>query len=87
MGWFIVDLIAAFLAATVSSFRSRADNSLEVLAPRQQIAVFNRKRPRPALAQTVCPDRCGGKVIMSPLSKVEMSLDNLRLGGCKKDSY
>jgi putative transposase len=45
----MVDLIKAFLAAIRVFFRSRVDNSLEVLALRQQVAVFKRKRPRPAL--------------------------------------
>jgi hypothetical protein len=47
----MVDLIAAFLAAIRVFFRSRADTSLEVLALRQQVAVFKRKRPRPALTR------------------------------------
>src|ERR1019366_10182088 len=49
MGGFMIDLIAAFLAAIRVFFRSRADTSLEVLVLRQQVAVFKRKRPRPAL--------------------------------------
>ena len=42
-------LITAFLAAIRVFFRNRVDTSLEVLALRQQVAVLNRKRPRPSL--------------------------------------
>ena len=42
-------IITAFLAAIRVFFRCRADLALEILALRQQVAVFKRKRPRPAL--------------------------------------
>jgi putative transposase len=45
----VFDIISAFLAAIRVFFRRRADLALEILALRQQVAVFKRKRPRPAL--------------------------------------
>lgn len=45
----MLDLILAFLAATRALFRNRADNALEILALRQQVAVLKRKHPRPPL--------------------------------------
>src|SRR5712692_7450890 len=48
-GWFVLNLIPAFLAAIRVFFRSRVDTSLEILALRQQVAVLKRKRPRPSL--------------------------------------
>ena len=45
----MLGIISSFLAAIRVFFRGRADLALEVLALRQQIAVFKRKRPRPAL--------------------------------------
>ena len=41
----ILSLVAAFRVF----FRSRSDSALEILALRQQLAVFKRKRPRPQL--------------------------------------
>jgi hypothetical protein len=41
--------LSAFLAAFRVFFRSRLDTSLEILAPRQKVAVLKRKRPRPSL--------------------------------------
>ena len=43
--------ILAFLAAFRVFFRSRSDTALEILALRQQLAVFKRKRPRPQLTR------------------------------------
>jgi hypothetical protein len=48
-GGIVFGIISAFLAAIRAFFRCRADLALEVLALRQQVAVFKRKRPRPAL--------------------------------------
>jgi hypothetical protein len=48
-GWFMLDLMAAVLAALRVFFRSRLDTAPEVLALRQQVAVLKRKRPRPSL--------------------------------------
>jgi hypothetical protein len=45
----VFHLITAFLSAIRVFFRNRMDNSLEVIALRQQIAVLKRKRPRPSL--------------------------------------
>ena len=45
----MLGIISASLAAIRVFFRCRADLALEVLALRQQVAVFKRKRPRPAL--------------------------------------
>ena len=45
----MVHLITAFLTAARVFFCNRVDTSLEVLALRQQVAVLNRKRPRPSL--------------------------------------
>ena len=42
-------IISAFLAAIRVFFCRRVDLALEILALRQQVAVFKRKRPRPAL--------------------------------------
>ena len=43
----MLDFILAIAAALRVFFRSRADLALEILALRQQLAVFKRKRPRP----------------------------------------
>ena len=48
-GEFVLEYILSILAATRVFFRSRRDTAIEVLALRQQVAVFKRKRPRPAL--------------------------------------
>jgi transposase InsO family protein len=45
----VFGVISAFLAAIRVFLRCRADLALEVLALRQQVAVFKRKQPRPAL--------------------------------------
>ena len=45
----MLPLILAFLAALRVFVRSRSDTALEVLALRQQLAVLQRKRSRPAL--------------------------------------
>jgi putative transposase len=45
----MVDFTLAMLAGMAAFFRSRADLALEILALRQQVAVFKRKRPRPSL--------------------------------------
>jgi transposase InsO family protein len=42
----VFDLVLALLAAAPAFFRNRADNALEILALRQQVAVLKRKRPR-----------------------------------------
>ncbi len=47
----VLPWILAFLAAIRVFFRSRVDVALEVLAPRHQVAVLKRKRPRPALTR------------------------------------
>jgi hypothetical protein len=46
---FMVQLFIAVLAALRGFFRSRSDTALEILAPRQQVAVLKRQRPRPPL--------------------------------------
>jgi hypothetical protein len=46
----VVSFVLAFLAAARVFLRSRADTALEVLALRQQVAVLNRRRPRPPLS-------------------------------------
>jgi putative transposase len=43
------DLVLALFAAVRVFFRSRSDVALEILALRQQLAVFKRKQPRPPL--------------------------------------
>ncbi len=50
----MIDFLVALVVAGRCLFRSRADSALEVLALRQQLAVLERKRPRPALN---CVDR------------------------------
>jgi len=46
---FVLEFILSLLAAIRVFFRSRSDTALEILALRQQVAVFKRKRPRPPL--------------------------------------
>lgn len=45
----VLELILALVAAFRVFFRSRSDTALEILALRQQLTVFKRKRPRPRL--------------------------------------
>lgn len=45
----MLESILALVAAFRVFFRSRSDTALEILALRQQLAVFKRKRPRPQL--------------------------------------
>jgi hypothetical protein len=45
----VLDFISAILAALRVFFRGRRDSALEILALRQQLAVFKRKHPRPNL--------------------------------------
>ena len=45
----MLQFILSILAVIRSFFRSRSDTALEILALRQQLAVFKRKRPRPPL--------------------------------------
>ena len=52
---FVFRFVLALLAAVRVFFRSRHDTALEILALRQQIAVLQRKRPRPRLNPW---DRC-----------------------------
>ena len=46
---FVLQITLSCLVAIRVFFRSRSDTALEVLALRQQVAVLNRKRPRPRL--------------------------------------
>jgi hypothetical protein len=46
---FVLELISAILAAVQVFFRNRLGASIEILALRQQPAVFKRKHPRPKL--------------------------------------
>jgi putative transposase len=46
----VLELISAILAAGQVFFRSRRDAAIEILALRQQLAVFKRKHPRPKLS-------------------------------------
>jgi putative transposase len=46
---FVLELILALLCAVRVFFRNRRYTALEILALRQQVAVFKRKRPRPTL--------------------------------------
>ena len=46
----MLELISAILAAGQVFFRSRSDAAIEILALRQQLAVFKRKHPRPKLS-------------------------------------
>jgi putative transposase len=46
----VLELISAILAAVQVLFRSRRDAAIEILALRQQLAVFKRKHPRPKLS-------------------------------------
>jgi hypothetical protein len=46
---FKLEFIFVLLAAVRVFFRSRRDTAIEILALRQQVAVLNRKRLRPAL--------------------------------------
>ena len=48
-GEFVLEFILSFIVCIRVFFRSRRDTALEVLAPRQQVAVLKRKRPRPKL--------------------------------------
>jgi len=43
----MLELASVFLSYLRSFFCSRHDLGLEILALRQQVAVLNRKRPRP----------------------------------------
>ena len=45
----MVQFLLTILLTLRVFFRSRADNALEILALRQQVAVLKRKRPRPRL--------------------------------------
>ena len=45
----MIDFFLALLAGLSVFFRSRVNTALEVIALRQQLAVFKRKQPRPAL--------------------------------------
>ena len=45
----MVQFLLALLVAVRALFRTRTDAALEVLALRQQVAVLQRKRPRPLL--------------------------------------
>src|SRR5258708_32348656 len=47
----MLDFLLAVLAAVRVFVRSRSDTALEVLALRQQVAVFKRQRPRPTLTR------------------------------------
>ena len=46
----MLELISAIRAAGQVFFRSRRDAAIEILALRQQLAVFKRKHPRPKLS-------------------------------------
>ena len=46
---FVLDFMVSILSALRFFFRSRCDTALEFLALRQQVAVLQRKRPRPTL--------------------------------------
>jgi hypothetical protein len=46
----VLEFISSILAALRASFRGRGDSALEILALRQQLAVFKRKHPRPSLS-------------------------------------
>ena len=48
----VVEFILAVWAGLGAFFRSRADLALEILALRQQVAVFKRKRPRPTFSSS-----------------------------------
>ena len=48
----MVEFILAVWAGLGAFFRSRADLALEILALRQQVAVFKRKRPRPTFSSS-----------------------------------
>jgi hypothetical protein len=45
----MLSFVLAILAAVRAYFRSRTDTPLEILALRQQVAVLERRRPRPPL--------------------------------------
>jgi putative transposase len=45
----VPEILLSLCAAIRVFFRNRSDTALEVLAPRQQVAVLKRKRPRPKL--------------------------------------
>jgi putative transposase len=45
----VLELISAILTTVQVFFRGRRDNALEILALRQQLAVFKRNHPRPNL--------------------------------------
>jgi len=47
-----VPVILALLASLRVFFRCRSDLALEILALRQQLAVFKRKQPRPGLTRS-----------------------------------
>jgi len=49
-GEFVTEFILSILAVVRVFLRSRTDTALEVLALRQQVAVLQRKRPRPTLS-------------------------------------
>jgi hypothetical protein len=48
-GGFVIEFILSMVAVLRVFFRSRGDAALEILALRQQVAVLQRKRPRPPL--------------------------------------
>jgi putative transposase len=48
----VLEFISAILAALRVFFRGRGDSALEILALRQQLAVFKRKHPRPNLSSS-----------------------------------
>src|SRR5215468_11100461 len=48
--WSVLPFVLALIAAARVFFQSRTDIAVEVLALRHQVAVLNRKRPRPRLS-------------------------------------
>jgi len=85
----VLALIPGLLAAFRVFFCSRADTSLEILALRQQVAVLQRKRPRPSLngldrffwtiLRSVCPRWSDVLVMVKPETVVGWHRAGFRL--------
>jgi putative transposase len=67
----VIDFFLALLCGLRVFFRSRVNTALEVIALRQQLTVFKRKQPRPALTSTdrlfwitLCRLWCGWKNVL-----------------------
>ena len=88
-GSVVIDFFLALLSGLRVFFRSRANTALELIALRQQLAVFKRKRPRPSLNSfdrlfwiTLCRFWCGWKnviLVVKPETVVAWHRNGFRL--------